>query len=252
MAEIRAVVDDAGPALDEALRAGLLELDGEVARLGHPLVGAASVGRATLERRRAIHARLAPLAGDPEARARHLALAAAGPDEVAAAACTAAADDAERRGAATAAAELAELAVRLTASDDTPPWPPAAAGPPRSALPSAIRTRRGGTWMPASRSRRRRARGSRCCSSASSWPTSWAGDPRRATPPSMALAAAGNDPILRARAHAAMLAWGAEDTAEERRHAAAALDLLADRESEAPEAAADATRHPRRRPAGLR
>ena len=54
-----------------------------------------------------------------------------------------------------------------------------------------------------------------------------------------AIDAAAGDAILRARAHAAMLTWGAEDTAEERRHAGAALELLEGRESETPEVAAD-------------
>ncbi len=240
IAEIRAVVDDAGPAFDEALRAGLLELDGEVARLGHPLIGAASVGRASVERRRSIHARLAPLRDDPEARARHLALAAAGPDEAAAAACGRAADDAERRGAAAAAAELAELAVGLTQPDD------AAALATRRCRAAALRVAVGD---PDGARRHLDAGLAVAALPGARLPLLLVGvelahlvggRPAARDAAAAALAAAEDDPILSARAHAAMLAWGAEDTAEERRHAAAALVLLAGRESEAPEAAADA------------
>ncbi len=230
----------AAPGLDEALRAGLLELDGEVVRLGHPLVGAAAIGRATVERRRAMHARLAPLADDPEARARHLALATAGPDEVAATACVRAADDAERRGAADAAAELAELAVVLTAEGDV------GALATRRCRAAALRVAVGD---PGAARRHLDAALAVSASPGTRVPLLLVGvelahlvggRPAARDAAATALAAGDDDPILRARAHAAMLAWGAEDTAEERRHAAAVLELLAGRESEAPEAAADA------------
>ena len=54
---------------------------------------------------------------DPEERARHLALAATGPDEAVADALEAAARRAEARGAPPAAAELYERAARLTPPD---------------------------------------------------------------------------------------------------------------------------------------
>ncbi len=233
-------VDAGREGLDEAVRAGLLELADDAVRLGHPLVGAAAIGRATVDRRRAMHARLAPLADDPEARARHLALATAGPDEAAAAACVRAADDAEGRGAAEAAAELAELAVALTAEGDV------AGLATRRCRAAALRVAVGD---PDGARRNLEAGLAVAASPGARLPLLLVGvelahlvggRPAARDAAATALAAAEDDPILRARAHAAMLAWGAEDTAEERRHAAAALELLAGRESEAPEAAADA------------
>jgi DNA-binding CsgD family transcriptional regulator len=70
-----------------------------------------------VHRRRWLHRRLADLDIDPEERARHLALAAAGPDEEIAAALAAAANLARARGAAQAAAELADRAVAMTPAD---------------------------------------------------------------------------------------------------------------------------------------
>ena len=226
--------------LDEALRSGLLALDGETVRLGHPLVGAAAVGRATPERRRAMHGRLAPVAADPEARARHLALAAPGPDADAAAACDAAADDAERRGASLAAAELAELAIGLTEAS--------------AASRIAARRRRAAALRVAVGDPARAREHLDAGLAAAALPADRSplllvgvelahlvgGRPAARRAAEEALVEAGDDPILRARAHASLLAWGAEDTRDERRHAAAALDLLAGREEEAPEAAADA------------
>ena len=122
VARLRVAADEAvaGAGVQEAMSAGLLELDGEALRLSHPLVGAAAVGRATLERRRATHAHLAASTTDAEGRARHLAMAADGPDPDAAAACDAASHSAERRGAPEVAADLAELAVGLTDATDLP------------------------------------------------------------------------------------------------------------------------------------
>ena len=68
--------------------------------------------------RRSLHGRLATLTIDPEERARHLALAADGPDAEVAAALEGAARHARARGAPDAAAELAELACEMTAPSD--------------------------------------------------------------------------------------------------------------------------------------
>jgi DNA-binding NarL/FixJ family response regulator len=229
-----------GAGLDEALRAGLLEFDRDVVRLGHPLVGAAAVGRASPDRRREIHRRLAPLATDPEAAARHGALAADGPDEIAAAACDAAADDGERRGAPAAAAELAELAIALT-------------DPAEGGRLASRRCRAAGLRVavgdPARASEHVVLGLAAADQPATRVPLLLVavelahlvgGRPAARTAADAALAAAAGDALLEARAHAAMLAWGAEDTREERRHAAAVLELLAGREQEAVEAAADA------------
>jgi DNA-binding CsgD family transcriptional regulator len=98
--------------LEPAVEAGVVELDGGSVRFTHPLLAAAACGSPA--RRRALHGRLAELVADPEQRARHLALAALGPDRTAAGALEEAARGAAARGSSAAAAELAEQAARLT------------------------------------------------------------------------------------------------------------------------------------------
>jgi len=105
-------------AVDEAVAAGLLELDGDRVRFAHPLLASGVYSALGPEARRALHERLAAVVEDPEQRARHLALGAAGPSDDVAAALDDAAERALARGAAIAAAELAELAVRLTRTGD--------------------------------------------------------------------------------------------------------------------------------------
>ncbi|MER6577465.1 AAA family ATPase [Nonomuraea sp. NPDC001023] len=87
---------------------------GPVPRFANPLYGAAVLESAGAARRREMHARLARTAAGPEERARHLALAATGPDAVAADALHEAARVAVARGAPYTAGELAEWAARLT------------------------------------------------------------------------------------------------------------------------------------------
>jgi DNA-binding CsgD family transcriptional regulator len=99
-------------ALEEAARAGVVELDGSSMRFAHPLLASVCYEGAPVWRRRDAHRRLADVVTDVEERARHLALAAKGPDPAVAAALEAAADHAAARGATAAAAELAELAPR--------------------------------------------------------------------------------------------------------------------------------------------
>jgi DNA-binding CsgD family transcriptional regulator len=115
-----AAVVEAGGGDDRALRAAVeaevLELDGERVRFTHPLLAAGAYGVLWPTERRALHRRLAAIVDDPEQRARHLALAADGPDAAASAALDEAARLAARRGAPGAAAELAELAIRNTPS----------------------------------------------------------------------------------------------------------------------------------------
>lgn len=85
---------------------------------GHPLYAAQSVGIATDDDRRRAHRALAEVAEAPEEQARHLALAAPGPDPAVAGALEAAAAGASQRGAPEAAIELEELAVHLTPPED--------------------------------------------------------------------------------------------------------------------------------------
>jgi len=108
-----AAVDDE-TALDDAVDAGVLVVEGTRVRVAHPLIGAVAQSRARPAERRALHASLAETSVDDELRARHLAHAQAGEDEGAARIVAAASVRASGRGSAATAAELATLALRLT------------------------------------------------------------------------------------------------------------------------------------------
>ena len=105
---------DAGPLLAPAIEANIVAVDGEHVRFLHPLFASAILGRVPPVRRREIHRRLAPLVGDLEERAGHLALATEVPDEEVARAIDDGAREAFLRGGAGSAADLAAEAVRLT------------------------------------------------------------------------------------------------------------------------------------------
>ena len=113
----RALGSDPWEPLSPAIEAEVIEVTDSRVRFTHPLL--ASVSRATMDgaSRRDAHRRLATAVTDPEQRARHLALAAEGPDPSIAVALDRAARDASRRGAPAAAAELARLAAELTPPD---------------------------------------------------------------------------------------------------------------------------------------
>src|SRR5262249_42220293 len=100
--------------LAPAEEAGLVrvEADGRIA-FAHPLYASAVYSAAPVARLREAHRAVADLARDPEERARHLALAAAGPDGEVARELQAAARHARMRGSPDSAAELIELALRL-------------------------------------------------------------------------------------------------------------------------------------------
>jgi DNA-binding CsgD family transcriptional regulator len=97
-------------ALAEAERAQVVEVRDGVVRFAHPLLASGAYSATDPATRRALHAAIAELVAEPEERARHLALAATGPDEAVAAAL----EQAARRAAPAAAAELYERAVQLT------------------------------------------------------------------------------------------------------------------------------------------
>jgi DNA-binding CsgD family transcriptional regulator len=101
--------------LEPAIEAQVVELDGERVRFTHPLLAAAAYGGT--KSRRELHSHLAKVIVDPEERARHLALAAAGPDSSVAVALEEAARGAAARGSPGTAAELTEQAARLTPPD---------------------------------------------------------------------------------------------------------------------------------------
>ena len=104
-------------ALEVATEHGVIALDDASVRFQHPLVASIVYERAAPWKRRAVHRALAASVSDSEERARHLALAAEGPDHAVAAELEAAADHAAGRGATAAAAELCELAAELTPAD---------------------------------------------------------------------------------------------------------------------------------------
>jgi len=103
-----------GPQLARAADAGIVEAQGAEIRFTHPLYGSAIYAEASREHRHRVHRRLGEVVPDPEERARHLALAADGPDPEAAIALEEAAHAAQARGSPISAAELCEMAERLT------------------------------------------------------------------------------------------------------------------------------------------
>ncbi len=105
---------DVARQLSSAMDAGIVEAgDGEI-RFVHPLFRSAIYAEASRDHRHQVHRQLAEVVEDPEERARHLALAADGPDMEAASALEEGAQAALARGSPISAAELCELAERLT------------------------------------------------------------------------------------------------------------------------------------------
>lgn len=106
-------LDDVVDALDAAVRDGLLVHAGNRVEFTHPLLAHGVYTEATPAQRRRMHRRLAGEVKQSELRARHLALAAVGPDAETLAALDAAAAAAAARGAPSVAAELMDLAIGL-------------------------------------------------------------------------------------------------------------------------------------------
>ena len=103
--------------IEDAFKAGIIEGSGGRIRSTHPLLATVAYSESSAEARRDVHRRLAAVVVDQEERARHLALAAEGPDEGVAAELEEAARKAAGRGAPDAAAQLSELARGLTPSE---------------------------------------------------------------------------------------------------------------------------------------
>jgi DNA-binding CsgD family transcriptional regulator len=117
LALVGAVSGGGRDALDEAERAEVISVrDGRI-RFAHPLLASSAYAGIDASARRELHASAADHVHDPEERARHLALAASGPDESVAAALEKGAGRAESRGAPQAAAELYERAAALTPAE---------------------------------------------------------------------------------------------------------------------------------------
>jgi hypothetical protein len=105
-------------ALDPALGEKVVELADATVRFTHPLLASALYQALSDGERQQAHRRLADVADDPVARARHLALSTDTPDAALAAALEDAAAAASVHGAPTVAAELGEHAIRLTPARD--------------------------------------------------------------------------------------------------------------------------------------
>jgi DNA-binding CsgD family transcriptional regulator len=103
-----------GVGLAPAIEAHIVETEGDRLRFTHPLLAAGVLGTAEPERRAEVHARLADLLEDPEARAWQLAAASDEPDESVAAALEDGARHARGRGAPRTAALLLDRACLLT------------------------------------------------------------------------------------------------------------------------------------------
>ena len=101
-------------AVEDALHAGVLVLDGEHVRAAHPLLAAVARKRSTVRERRDVHRVLARVVDDEPLRARHLALASTGANEQLAARLVGAAREASDRGGRQQAVELAAQALRKT------------------------------------------------------------------------------------------------------------------------------------------
>jgi DNA-binding CsgD family transcriptional regulator len=106
--------------LAEAVRAGVLRLDGDRVRFSHPLHASIAYGSAAPWDRRSAHQRLADAALDADERAQQLAVAVEQADERIASELEQAASAAANRGAPETAARLAERAAELTPAGDEP------------------------------------------------------------------------------------------------------------------------------------
>jgi AAA ATPase domain len=108
--------------IEEAVRAGVLQLEGERLRFAHPLLASFVYRTAAEAERQAVHRRLAPLVADPKEKALHFGRGTVEPDEPLAATLEAAADRAAGRGDPEIAAELAQHGARLTPAERTDDW----------------------------------------------------------------------------------------------------------------------------------
>jgi DNA-binding CsgD family transcriptional regulator len=112
--QINDVVDGGMDALAPALDAHVITVTGDRIAFTHPLLASAAYASVGTRRRREIHRRLAALVGEPEERARHLALVTDPPNDEVADALDEGARRAFTRGAPSTAADLSALARRFT------------------------------------------------------------------------------------------------------------------------------------------
>jgi hypothetical protein len=117
METIQQAQDGATEALAPAVADGVVAVETGIVRFRHPLFAQAVLGLAQPAELRAAHATLAGASTSSDARARHLGLAAEGPDELVARALVDAAAVARDRGATLDAVALHLEAARLTPDD---------------------------------------------------------------------------------------------------------------------------------------
>jgi DNA-binding CsgD family transcriptional regulator len=113
---------DVAPSIRFAAEAGVVSVEQGRVRFTHPLLASACLAHLDDERRRLLHRRLAEAIESSEERARHLALAAGGPDSELASLVEEAAQASLARGAWLAAVDLLEHARRLTAPPERGSW----------------------------------------------------------------------------------------------------------------------------------
>jgi DNA-binding CsgD family transcriptional regulator len=110
--QVAAITDVA--AIDDAVDAGVVTIDGGRVRASHPLLAATARRHSRARERRELHLALAAATQEEQLRTLHLALATARPDAELSARLAAAAEDASARGARRQAVSLAGHALRLT------------------------------------------------------------------------------------------------------------------------------------------
>lgn len=104
-------------AIDEAIKARVLERSNGRLRFTHPLMGSVVYADAAADQVRRLHRKLAVIVKAPDERVRHLAIASPGPSAAVAQELELAADRALARGAPETAADLIERAGDLTPAD---------------------------------------------------------------------------------------------------------------------------------------
>jgi DNA-binding CsgD family transcriptional regulator len=213
-------------ALAEAVKAGLLEYDGERIHFCHPLIASIPYEDLAPIARRRLHEQLAAAVSDPEEHARHAALGSLQKSALVADALDIAAQRARNRGSVAGAAELAELAVHRTPVDD----PDALlqrtvdAAEYRFRLGDTVRARTVLTaGLDAAAPGPLRVRGLLLAATIASWEF---GDATVADLCAQAMTEAGDDALLRARCHATLAENSPSGATEDLFHAERAVDLL--------------------------
>ncbi len=222
----RVLGEQATTGLEQAQTGGVIEEHAGRLRFTHPLLASAVYGSAPAERRRQLHHRLADIVTDPEQRAHHLAQAITEPDEATAAQIAEAAAASAMRGAQDAAAELYGASVRLTPPDH----------------PEQLASRllgEGSAVFHAGDVARARVLAEESIATSQSGSSHVSGLLLLASVAwidrssegateflEQALAAAGDDPVLRARIHATLASYSTPTPARCVLHADAAIELL--------------------------